>query len=94
VDCREDAVNALKSLYLGKVRGVAFNSKEHTLRGHLLQRLKRLCSVPGDGRLSDAAKRALKEVFDYREEVPTVGHFIKCSGGKPEAQVSIAGDVA
>jgi hypothetical protein len=84
-DGREDAIELLKQLFMKQVHGLGIDLD---LRGHILVRLKRLCAIPGDGRLSFAAKQAFKEAFLVREEQ----HSVLCFGGGGRATgQSVAG---
>ena len=84
-DGREDAIELLKQLFMGHVHGLKI---DRDLRGHILVRLKRLCAIPGDGRLSSAAKKAFQEAFLVREEQ----HSVLCFGGGGRASgQSVAG---
>ena len=54
---REAAVQMLTTLYCGACPGFDVDDDNNTLRIHILQRLRRLCMLPGEARLVEVAKQ-------------------------------------
>ena len=89
VNVRERAVELLGELYKGHLPLYDVDDSEQRLRVHIIKRLRRLCTVPDDTRLTDVAKQTLKEAYLFKKDAKGWKRLL--CGDKAAAGASIAG---